>query len=278
MSVPSSRRKVNGMERSWLPSFCWITKCRCGPVEKPVLPDSAMICPAFTCVPGITRTLSSLRWAYSAMVPSSCRMRTALARAPYLTMSEPLPTKSRFTSITRPPRAARMGRAFRHGDVDGVFAVGRIVAEFAEKRLGHLECAATGIEETKRHGRVGVLPGRPHHRGGLEVITIGMFGVHDLQAQCTHLLSRRDREREGGRGIGDDVLDVGQRKVDLHGAVVVVVDVILGLKLAAVVADGDLRSRRHLDVLRLDGTVGIRRDVGVMPETIGVLVFVYRLR
>src|SRR3569833_2510928 len=78
-------------------------------VEKQELHDSAMICPAFTCVPGNTRTLSSVRWAYSAMVPSACRMRTALARAPYLTMSEPLPTKSRFTSITRPPRAARMG-------------------------------------------------------------------------------------------------------------------------------------------------------------------------
>ena len=49
-----------------------ISKCRCGPLLRPVLPLNAIFCPCFTVCPGDTRTL--LRCAYLVSLPSPWRI------------------------------------------------------------------------------------------------------------------------------------------------------------------------------------------------------------
>src|SRR5688572_14635675 len=55
----SRSTKRNGMVLSSRPPLTWIVKCRCGPDEKPVLPESPIFWPSRTYCPTPTVMLSS---------------------------------------------------------------------------------------------------------------------------------------------------------------------------------------------------------------------------
>ena len=54
---------LKGTDISFMPVFCWMTKCRCGPELKPVFPERAIFWPARMRAPGLTLTLARSRCA-----------------------------------------------------------------------------------------------------------------------------------------------------------------------------------------------------------------------
>src|SRR5690606_38019422 len=106
--TPAAPKIRNGIETRRSPRLACTTKCRCGPPLRPVLPESPRCWPRRTRSPWRTRTPSGARCAYSAMLPSSCRMRTKFARSASPGRGPP-EEKRASTCITTPSRAASTG-------------------------------------------------------------------------------------------------------------------------------------------------------------------------
>ncbi len=106
MGMPPAPANSTGTDTIAPPRLRCTTKCRCGPVLNPVLPESARYSPRATRCPGTTRIEFQLRCAYSDIVPSSCNTRTMFAFGPSASRSVPFSKKSLATSMTTPSRAA----------------------------------------------------------------------------------------------------------------------------------------------------------------------------
>src|SRR5690625_4790936 len=107
-STPPGPNMRNGSDSSRIPRLAWTTKWRCGPLLKPVLPESPRRSPRRTRSPGRTNTPLASRCAYRAMVPSSWSTRTKLARPSRRGSAAPW-VKPASTCITTPSRAATTG-------------------------------------------------------------------------------------------------------------------------------------------------------------------------
>src|SRR5436190_14792997 len=138
MSVigPEAPPNSTGTATSAPPSLRCTTKCRCGPVLKPVLPESARYSPRRTRWPGMTRIEFQFRCTYSAIVPSSCRTRTMLARTVGFVVGAGLEEIARDFDDDAFARCEHV-RADRHREIDRVLAAGIRVGLHDRIRLRH---------------------------------------------------------------------------------------------------------------------------------------------